>query len=301
MNLIPTSKEHRGTQRFIYRSFFALTFRITERYRILEIEFSTDYLRREEIVYLLCNFGFALRKTIECYRDKNGCLTFQQELIIFNLPAYLIPQEENVCCRYYIDDTADKLLPYITAAVQSKLEEKMVCRLARPMKVKGEIYPSDMVPVIARSNKGAVTAFPMVWGFRSPVSNTPIFNARSESAGEKPMFQDSWQAHRCVIPASYFFEWGRVPDSKDKIKYAIQPKCATAMWMAGLYRYEQAGDFTYPVFTILTRDSVGAMAEIHERMPVILPYSQIERWVDPEEKPERFVRQAVRDLVVEAV
>ena len=206
-----------------------------------------------------------------------------------------------MCCRYYIDDNADELLPYIDAAAQTGLAKKMVAKLAKPLKQSGEIFPSDMVPVVARSKSGAVTAFPMVWGFRSPASKTPIFNARSESAGEKPMFMDSWQVRRCIVPAAYFFEWGKAPDSPDKIKYAIQPKGATSMWMAGLYRFEQKGDFTYPVFTILTKDSIGSMAEIHERMPVILRREDLERWVAPEEKAERLLRRSLGNLVMEAV
>ena len=298
--LIPTTTELNGTQKFIYRSVFPLTVHVTDQNRFLEIAFSTDYLRREELAYLLVYFGFSLNKAIGCYQDKAGCLIFHQKLIVFDLPEYLLPQEENMCCRYFIDETTDELFPYIRSAAQSKLAEKMVARLARPFKQSGEINPSDMVPVVARSKSGISTAFPMVWGFRSPVSNTPIFNARSESAREKPMFRDSWQSRRCIVPASYFFEWGKSPESGEKIKYAIQPKGATSMWMAGLYRYEQQGDFTYPVFTILTRESVGTMATIHERMPVILPQSEIERWIDPEENADRLMKYYVRNLAVEA-
>ena len=299
--VIPTTPERWGTQKFIYRSVFPLTFRITERERILEIAFSTDYLRRDEIVFLLRHFGFALRRRIGCSRGGDGRLYFRQELILFDVPACCIPEEENMCCRYFIDDTADELLPYIEAAAQSKLAERMIAKLARPLKQKGEIFPTDMVPVVARSRSGAVSAFPMVWGFRSPVSKTPVFNARSESAAEKAMFRESWQSHRCIIPASYFFEWGKAPDSPDKVKYAIQPRGADAMWMAGLYRYEQAGDFSYPVFTILTRDSAGEMAAIHERMPVILPQGMIEHWLAPDESPEKVLRRALCDLVTEEV
>ena len=66
----------------------------------------------------------------------------------------------------------------------------------------------------------------MLWGYHiSGVSRTVVVNARAETAGEKPSFREGWAAHRCVIPASWYYEWEHVPSpsgrQKAGDKYAI--------------------------------------------------------------------------------
>lgn len=66
--------------------------------------------------------------------------------------------------------------------------------------------------------------------FNYPNHDSTVFNARVESAKNKPTFKDAWKSHRCIIPASYYFEWEhfKSPDGKTKIgdKYAINDMIA---------------------------------------------------------------------------
>ena len=213
-----------------------------------------------------------------------------------------------MCCRYFIDDKVDEFAEYFEQATASPLAQKMVARLGRPLKTTGEINPTDMVPVIARDKKGTVRFFPMVWGFAPEGRRTAsLFNARAESASEKPAFKDAWTSRRCIVPASYFFEWGPPPEGETvpltkagKARYVIQPDGFYTTWMAGLYRMETDGNLTYPSFTILTRDSAGTMRSIHDRMPVIFRQDDIEYWIDPEEDPKRIIKLSLTDLYVMA-
>ena len=206
-----------------------------------------------------------------------------------------------MCCRYFIDDKADELLPYFEEAEESPLAGKMTAKLSRPLVTSGEVRPTDMVPVIARNRAGGIGCFPMIWGYRQ--SGRPVFNARTETAAQKPLFRDGWTSRRCIVPASCFFEWGpsasQDEESEKRVKYVIQPEGASVTWLAGIYRLEKEGDLTFPVFTILTKDAVGRMSEIHDRMPVMFPGELIGSWIDPEADPEKLLRHAVKNVFAE--
>ena len=143
----------------------------------------------------------------------------------------------------------------------------------------------------------------MVWGFHVPGISRTIANARVETAAEKASFRDSWAAHRCVIPASWYYEWQHynTPDGRTRTgeKYAIQPKDSEVTWLAGLYRFEETNGFKYPVFVVLTRAPCEAVSGIHDRMPLILPENAVDEWIAPNGKPEEVAKAAITDLAVE--
>ena len=152
------------------------------------------------------------------------------------------------------------------------------------LKTCGEIFPTDIVPVIANGREGGTRtggairpgrprAFAMRGGYTLSGSRR-VINARSETAAERPMFSDSMRTRRLLIPASGYYEWLR--HDKKAQKYAIRPGAGGTMYMAGIYRFE-AGT---PVFTILTREPEPSIAFIHDRMPVILPREAAGDWLN---------------------
>ena len=181
-----------------------------------------------------------------------------------------------MCCRYFMEESPE-LRPFVEAASRSVLRDRMVADLARPLRTHGEIRPTDMVPVVAPDQSGKRAAFPMVWGYSGKTSC--LFNARSESAAEKPMWKESMERRRCIIPASYYFEWQHLvsPDGKKKTgdKYIIQPKGSSLTLLAGIYRIENG----FPHFAILTRSSGEDLGFIHDRMPVILSAENADAWI----------------------
>lgn len=207
-----------------------------------------------------------------------------------------------MCSRYYVE-MSPELRPYVEQAASSPLKEKMVMALGKPFKAEGEIRPADMAAVIAPNHDGERTAYPMIWGYQVPGINHPLFNARVETAGEKKTFSDDWKRHRCIVPASWYFEWEHMsrPDGSRKTgdKYSIQPRGAEVTWLAGLYRIQKWRDLSYPVFTILTREPSEALRKIHDRMPLILPSSSINDWIRPDADPQEIVRAALTDMVFE--
>lgn len=204
-----------------------------------------------------------------------------------------------MCTRYYVE-LSPELRPYVEAASRTPLKAKMVSVLGKKFKAEGEIRPTDMAAVIAPGRDGKKAVFPMVWGYHIIGIDRPVVNARVESAKEKTSFAVDWTRHRCIVPASYYFEWEHIkrPDGSVKTgqKYAIQPRNATVTYLAGLYRIEEARGLRYPVFTVLTKEPGEILSKIHNRMPVILPEDAIGDWIKPDADPGRIVSEALADM-----
>jgi putative SOS response-associated peptidase YedK len=207
-----------------------------------------------------------------------------------------------MCTRFYIDEEhTPEISSYLEAVESSPLTAAMTGSLGKVLKTSGEIRPTDMVTVIAPAPSGRKSAYPMVWGYHIGALSRPVVNARVESAGEKAAFSDGWRRHRCIIPASCYFEWKHIQtaDGKRKLgdKYALRPKDSSTTWLAGLYRIEVLHGFSYPVFTILTRVPGAKAAEIHNRMPLILPGEAIDDWIRPDGNPETIAKAALTDMI----
>lgn len=204
-----------------------------------------------------------------------------------------------MCTRYALEKDLPELKEIADEVLQSLLAQRFVATHARPIVTSGEVRPTDIVPVIAPNAKGLKTVFPMQWGFLNKDNKRTLFNARVETAGEKPTFRDAWQSHRCIIPASYYFEWAhfKSPDGREKTgdRFAIQPSGCTLTWLCGLYRIENG----YPVFVILTKAPTVELSKIHDRMPLMLPKDRIEDWINPSSNPEELLSYALTDMIIE--
>ena len=200
-----------------------------------------------------------------------------------------------MCCRYFIEDTTE-MQTIFSDMLRSSLVQKW--NALSPIKTCGEISPTDIVPVIASNRSRQRAVFPMKWGF---TGKTLLMNARVETAAVKPTFREAWKSHRCIVPASYYFEWEHLIDQNGKKKtgdkYAIQPQEDNTTWLCGLYRFEN----NYPFFVILTREPGEQIRFIHDRMPLILPENLVNDWINPDADPAELVKAAVTDVIAEKV
>ena len=204
-----------------------------------------------------------------------------------------------MCTRYFMDDAPASLAEILLSAKQSKLAGKFLNELGKPVITQGEARPTDIVPVIATSQSGKRAVFPMKWGFTNPAHKSTIFNARTETAGIKPTFREAWESRRCIVPASYYFEWEHFKGADGKTrtgdKYAIQPAGDDVTWLCGLYRMEGG----LPFFVILTREPGEGLSRIHDRMPFILPENLIDDWISPTSDPNSLLGHALTEMVAE--
>lgn len=192
-----------------------------------------------------------------------------------------------MCGRYYIE--SDDVQAELRQIIEDIQRRKKDAESPRGVKTQGEIYPTDRVPIIANNRDLQPAAFVMQWGY-TLTNGKIVINARSETASEKPLFKDGMLQRRCLIPASYYFEWEK--HEKEKTKYAIWPSHAPMFYMAGVYR-SQSGN---PVFSILTCEPASNIAFIHNRMPVILPPDMKSDWLNPKWNADEMINRAVMEL-----
>ena len=198
-----------------------------------------------------------------------------------------------MCCRYWTDKSPE-LRPIVEEMNRSPLTLKW--QKTTGVKTYGEIRPTDVVPVIAPDRTGRRAVYPMKWGYSG---KSLLMNARSETAAVKPMFREDWARHRCIVPASWYFEWEHLAGNDGKMhtgdKYMIQPKGAAATWLCGLYRIENG----LPVFVVLTREPGEGIRFLHDRMPLIMPEARIDEWIRPDAEPEKLLPYALTDMICE--
>lgn len=183
-----------------------------------------------------------------------------------------------MCGRYYIDEN-DPLLRGFVDAARRKGEVKS-----------GEIFPGDTAAVVANNRKLEPGVFPMRWGMERPGGGL-VINARSETAANKPMFRESARLRRCLVPASWYFEWERRPEGKTK--YALRPERGGIVYLGGLYMLDRDGT---PRFTILTRDAAPGIAFIHDRMPVLVPPEKRYDWLSQQLTLDELLSYAETDV-----
>jgi len=169
------------------------------------------------------------------------------------------------------------------------------------------IAPTQQILIARRDANGqgerrlAASRWGMIppWTLSLDSVKNPIFNARSETAWEKPMFKGAARTGRCVVPASGFYEWRKpaTPGGR-KQPFLIKRSDASPMFFAGLNAFWRADDLaeSEPIAScvILTTTPNEAMEAVHDRMPVILrDVASIDRWLTP----EPVDRSVVEDLL----
>jgi putative SOS response-associated peptidase YedK len=121
-------------------------------------------------------------------------------------------------------------------------------------------------------------------GFLSPTGKQPKLapiNARAETLSTSPMFRDAFRRHRCLVVADGFYEW-RKNDGRTRTPFFIRLKSGRPFGFAGIWsiKHGEKGS-RLATCAIATCPTNELMAQIHDRMPVILPEGSRDRWLDP--------------------
>lgn len=133
-----------------------------------------------------------------------------------------------------------------------------------------ELYPTNHALVIDGTGGDGPEGRLMAWGLPVEWSPKPLINARAETLASKRTFRPLLE-HRCLVPATAFFEWRQ--DGRAKRKNRIRPA------EGGIFAFAGISDGAR--FTIVTCRPAPAIAHIHNRMPVILDQAAEAAWIDP--------------------
>ncbi len=123
------------------------------------------------------------------------------------------------------------------------------------------------------------------WGLvpswsKTPQTQAPMINARSETVAEKPSFRAAFQRRRCLIPADGFYEWKKSKGVNQPYFFSMADD--SVFLMAGIWE-TWVGEHNqhFDSYTILTTHANSLMAKYHERMPVILSGERLQQWLEP--------------------
>jgi len=148
------------------------------------------------------------------------------------------------------------------------------------------IAPTQPVPVIRQHPKEPVRQISsMLWGLiphwaKDASGTASTINARSETAATKPAFRDPLKLRRCLIPADGFYEWKKMPSSKQP--YCFEVNDGQLFAFAGLWDgWKDANGNWVRTCSILTTMPNAMTSAIHDRMPVILNPDSYDLWLDP--------------------
>ena len=163
------------------------------------------------------------------------------------------------------------------------------------------IAPTTDIPVIRRSPTNQNVLHLLRWGLvphwsKDLTIGSRLINARSESLTEKPSFRSAFARRRCLIPADGFYEWDRQGSVKQP--YYFADANGEMLAFGGLWESWQALDGTLLRTTcIITTDSRGEVALIHDRMPLIIRRNDVDNWLHGSVtaaqlllKPDRFLK-----------
>jgi putative SOS response-associated peptidase YedK len=110
------------------------------------------------------------------------------------------------------------------------------------------------------------------WSF--PTSRGPLINVRSETAHRVPEYRDHFDRHRCAVLASGFYEPKGAKTEKNRPWFFFRPKDKGPLFIGGILGPDG--------FSILTREPVKPVADVHDRSPVLVPVDNLLAFLDSE-------------------
>ncbi len=142
----------------------------------------------------------------------------------------------------------------------------------------------DALVVVQRDDRRAITAYR--WGLVPHWSTdlkggSRMFNARAETLTTSPAFRDAFKRRRCIVPLDSFYEWKR--EGSIRQPYRVVREDGRPLAVAGLWAgwRDSETETVRRTFTIVTTTPNDALADLHDRMPVLIADDAWDRWLDP--------------------
>ena len=153
---------------------------------------------------------------------------------------------------------------------------------APPAETGFNIKPTQQVNILFPQGRTLTASTARWWlvpsWFKDPAEEwkPTTFNAKIETAFEKPTFRQAWSSGRCLVPATGYYEWSG-PKNKRMPNYIRLAQNHPVMLFAGLHTQLSDGRRTC---TLLTRPALPDIESLHPRMPVILTSEEAQAWLE---------------------
>src|SRR5262245_57891852 len=168
--------------------------------------------------------------------------------------------------------------------------------------------PTEDLPVVRHDPRGGMRRLDVMrWGLvpfwaKDTKVGFANINAKAEGIETKPAFREAFNRRRCLIPFNCFYEWKKL--GKERQPYAVGLADRRLMALAGLWETGRspAGERVRS-FAIVTTAPNGLLAELHDRMPVVLAAEHWPAWLgeasaDPEGLKALLAPYPADDMVI---
>jgi putative SOS response-associated peptidase YedK len=154
------------------------------------------------------------------------------------------------------------------------------------MRADYNVCPTDPVDTVVE-HEGQRDLVQMRWGLVPYWWSKPLkelraatFNARVETVETKPFFRESFKRKRCLMPISGYYEWQNTPHGKQPWYFTARDGSpiltVAALWDE--WKNRETGERLKSCAMIITEPN-DFVAEVHDRMPVLLKPDQFEHWL----------------------
>lgn len=174
---------------------------------------------------------------------------------------------------------------YTLTAPPEEVQALFEAAEAHPAPPRYNIAPSQPMLIACEDPPGVRRLVLARWGLipgwvKDPSKMSLLFNARSESAAEKPSFRGAMRHRRCLIPASGFYEWQKRKGVKSR-PFFIRPAQGGLVAFAGIWEdWSDPQGGVIDTAAILTTSANARLSPIHERMPVVIAPEDFAMWLD---------------------
>ena len=180
-----------------------------------------------------------------------------------------------MCGRYTLKAGGQELSDLFGLSEEPKIEPRY------------NIAPTQQIAVVLENASNGGRALEMMhWGLipswaKDPSIGSRMINARAETVSDKPSYRSAFKRRRCLIVADGFYEWKKTEDGKQP--YYLRLGSGGPFGFAGLWEgWSMEGGEETRSATIITTEPNEVAAEVHNRMPVILPPDMYDAWLEPE-------------------
>jgi putative SOS response-associated peptidase YedK len=151
-----------------------------------------------------------------------------------------------------------------------------------------QVFPKGRAPIVIEGardgelvRRAGLAQFGFVPSFaRDPRDGARHFNARAETAQNKPMFRAAFARRRCLVPSTGFYEWSHA--GPKPVRRTFRAARGGLFALAGLWEVWHPPEGERLVsFAILTTEPSSLVAPIHDRMPAVLAPEDYDRWLSP--------------------
>ena len=187
-----------------------------------------------------------------------------------------------MCGRFVSSSPPDELAAYFGV-------DEVAEALLEPHEPNYNVAPTqDVYGIVEQDGRRHLDAF--FWGLvpswaKDVKIGSRMINAKAETLADKNAFKKPFATRRCLVPADGFYEWKKIGGGAKPRKQPmfIARADGAPIALAGLWSVWRGKDHDQEPLrslTIITTEPNTTVADIHDRMPVVLPESAWERWLD---------------------